>query len=418
MNKKILLNIAFLVLLQKIVLAQNNNSPYSMYGIGDIEQSNFDRTSGMGHAGMALSSNRFLNSSNAASLANLDDKFFNFEMTARLKLITYTGDPISSSSGQSSDMQIKKIAVAMKIKPRWGLSLGLLPYSNSNYSFLDTKNLIGNNISVPAYYQGSGSMNQLFAAVGYKVAKGFSVGLQASYLFGQMNQTETIGSGNGVDSTIVTSRKIVISSPLIKPSFQYNTKLNHNWSVFFGGTATIKTTINPSYNLSVTDGNSTVATFSDFRSQQIVLPAQYTGSIAARLKDKYTLAVDYSFQNWNDQKYKGISYQLINSNTLGIGFEIADKRTFKDLSFERQFFQTGVFINNSYLQINGQQVGSYGATFGYGTNFLRSSLGMQISLEVGKRGTTTQGLIEETYGQLNFIFSYRDFWYVKVKRFD
>jgi len=418
MYNKILLNFLIIICLQKIAIGQNNNSPYSLYGIGDIEQSNFDRSSGMGHAGMSLWSNRFLNNSNPASLANLDDKFFNFEFSTRLRLTTYTGDPISSSAGQSSDMQIKKIAFAMKLKPKLGISLGLLPYSTSNYSFLDAKNLIGNSIRVPAYYQGSGNLSQLYVAAGYQLTKGFTIGLQASYLFGQMNQTESIGAGYGIDSTLVTTRKIIISSPLIKPSFQYNAKLTHDWRLYLGGTATIKTTINPNYNLSVSDGNSTVANYSDFKSKNIVLPSIYSGSIAAKLKDKYTFAVDYSFQNWGDQNYKGLSYQLINSNTLGIGIEIADKRTFKDLSFERQFFQTGVFINNSYLQINGQQIGSYGATFGYGTNFLRSSLGMQVSVEVGKRGTTAQGLIEETYGQLNFIFSYRDFWYVKVKRFD
>ncbi len=418
MYKKIILNLTFLFCLQRLVIAQNNNSPYSMYGIGDIEQSGFDRSSGMGHAGMALFSNRFLNNSNAASLANLDDYFFNFELATRLKLVTYTGNPISSASGQSSDMQIKKISIAMKIKPKWGLSIGLQPYSSSNYSFFDSKYLIGNNSTLPSYYEGSGSINQLYLAAGYKVSKSLSLGLQASYLFGQLNQTETLATGNGIDSSVITTRKAIIGAPLLKPSFQYTAKLNSKWKMFLGGTATFKTSLNPSYNLSVVYGNSTVSTNSDFKSQDIVLPAQYAGSIAARLKDKFTFAVDYSFQNWSDQNYKGISYQLINSRSLAFGFEVSDKRTFKDLSFERQFFQTGVFINNSYLQINGQQIGSYGATIGYGTNFLRSNLGLQISLEAGKRGTTNVGLIEEAYGQLNFIFSYRDFWFVKVKRFD
>ncbi len=418
MYKKIILNLAFLFCLQRIVIAQNNNSPYSMYGIGDIEQSNFDRTSGMGHAGMALFSNRFLNNSNAASLANLDDYFFNFEMDARLKLVTYSGNPISSASGQSSDMQIKKVSIAMKVKPKWGVSIGLLPYSNSNYSFYDTKNLVGNNLSLPAYYEGSGSINNFYIATGYKVSKNLSVGLQASYLFGQLNQTETLATGNGVDSSLITSRKVIISAPLFKPSFQYTAKINYKWRLFLGGTATIKSTISPNYDLSVTYGNSTVSTNNDFKSKDIILPAQYSGSIAARLKDKYTFAVDYSFQNWSDQNYKGISYQLINSKKIALGFEVADKKTFKDLTFEKQFFQTGVFVNNSYLQLNGQQIGSYGATLGYGTNFLRSNLSLQVSLEAGRRGTVTQGLIEETYGQLNFIFSYRDFWFVKIKRFD
>lgn len=62
------------------VFAQNNASPYSIVGIGDIEKSSFDRTSAMGHAGVALSSdatNRFLYHANPASYSGLQDKFFN-----------------------------------------------------------------------------------------------------------------------------------------------------------------------------------------------------------------------------------------------------------------------------------------------------------------------------------------------------
>ena len=66
--------------------AQNNSSPYSIIGIGDIEKSSFDRTSGMGHAGVALSSNRYIYQANPASYAALDQHFFHFEAAARLNM--------------------------------------------------------------------------------------------------------------------------------------------------------------------------------------------------------------------------------------------------------------------------------------------------------------------------------------------
>ena len=72
-----------------------------------------------------------------------DDKFFNFEMTARAKYINYSGDPITSSSCTSSDLKIKKMSLALKIKPKWGVSLGLLPFSSANYSFYSNKNIAG-----------------------------------------------------------------------------------------------------------------------------------------------------------------------------------------------------------------------------------------------------------------------------------
>ena len=49
--------------------AQNTASPYSILGIGDIEKSYFDKTSAMGHAGIALTSDRSVLLSNPASLS-------------------------------------------------------------------------------------------------------------------------------------------------------------------------------------------------------------------------------------------------------------------------------------------------------------------------------------------------------------
>src|ERR1700755_1188305 len=82
--------------------AQNNTSPYSIIGIGDIEKSAFDRTSGMGHAGIALSSNRFLFQANPASYSALDEHFFHFEVSSRYKSVGYSGTPITDPTQSQS----------------------------------------------------------------------------------------------------------------------------------------------------------------------------------------------------------------------------------------------------------------------------------------------------------------------------
>ena len=419
MSKKIILNIAAIICFNCVVFGQNNNSPYSIIGIGDFEHSSYDRTSGMGHAGMALSSNRFLYNANAASLSALDDKFFNIEMSTTAKFVQYAGTPISASANSSSDLQVKKISIAIKALPKWGVGFGLLPYSNTSYQFYSNKYIVGTtNNTTSAYYQGSGHVSQLYLSNAYQLTKGLSIGLQASYLFGQLNQTENITPGGGIDSALVTTRKIDIGTPYFKPGFQYHTKLNRNWQLHLGGTTTFKKSINGSYSLSVTDGNTTLPSYPDFKGQVFTLPAQYSGSIAAKLKDKYTFAVDYSYQNWNDLNIHGYNYRLVNSNFLAAGFELSKKQTYRDLTFERHFLQAGVFYSNSYLQVNGQQIANYGFTFGGGKNLVRSNLGVQLNVELGVHGTTTAGLIEERYAQVNLILSYRDFWYVKVKKFD
>ena len=118
MKIKILVSLVLTLFVTKSAFCQNNASPYSIIGIGDIEKSYFDRTSSMGHTGLALASdptNRFLYHANPASYSGLQDKFFNFEATARYKGVSYAGSPIgNASSSQSSDLQFKKLVVAMR----------------------------------------------------------------------------------------------------------------------------------------------------------------------------------------------------------------------------------------------------------------------------------------------------------------
>ncbi len=406
--------------------AQNNASPYSIVGIGDIEKSSFDRTSGMGHAGVALSSdatNRFLYHANPASYSGMQDKFFNFEASVRYKAVNYSGTPIgNASASQSADLQFKKLVVAIKIKPRWGAAIGLLPFSTSNYSFYSTKTIIGSTTIIPTYSEGTGSTNQFFIANSYKINKHLSVGLHTAYIFGQLNQTETLLSGVS-DSTLTTERNILLGNFFFKGGLQFQTKINKNIQLLAGATGSLKTPLKANYQLKVVDGTTALLSDNHYKDTYFNLPVSYTGGIAAKIKDKYTIAADYNFQSWDGANTNAYNYQLVNSSRYSLGFEYSKKINFRDyqgniLSAEKYFVQTGVFYTDSYLRIYGKQISEYGITIGGGFNTVKSNLGLQVGLEIGRRGTTDIGLIKEVYTQFHATFVYRDFWRVKIKRYN
>ncbi len=432
MKIKITLVTLFLLGSLQQLIAQNNVSPYSILGLGDIEKSYFDRTTSMGHTGLALSSNRFLYHANPASYAALDDKYFNFEIAARYKGISYAGTPITAASkSQTSDFQFKKVTVALKLKKYWGVSAGLLPFSTQNYSFLGNKNVEGLPEPVLAYYEGSGSINQFYFANSFKILENkakttkLTVGIQAAYLFGQLQQEETLLT-NVTDSTLITKRNIETGGFNFKGGLQFNTNLNKKVKLLAGATGSLQTDLKADYKLNVTDGGNTIIENNSYRNTYFKVPVMYGAGVAATIKDKYTFAVDYNFQNWNASNTKGFNYQLVNSQKVSGGFEYSNKLLLRDqqgntIALERYFFQAGVFYSDSYLKIKGEQLKDYGVTIGGGFNalkFTRGSLGMQLGLEVGKRGTTNNGLIRENYTQFNITLSYRDIWYTNVKRYD
>ena len=399
--------------------AQNNTSPYSMIGIGDIEKSSFDRSTGMGHTGLALSSNRFFYQSNPASFGKLDEHFFYAEVSSRFKSVTYSGTPITDpASSGSSDMQFKKIAIAVKPKPRWALSVGLLPYSTSNYSFTASKDIQGSNLTTDAYYEGSGSTNQFYVTNTFILAKNLYLGLQSSYNFGQLQEKETI-AGDITDSTLITNRNIFLGSTNFKLGIQYRFRLNKQFELAMGATVSNRTKLRADYALKVQDGNSVVLNNEYYKTNYFTIPVTYAGGLAAIYQNSWTFAFDYQYQGWGSQQYKGINYSLVNSQRYSGGVEYAKKIPYLNQFFEKYFLQSGFYYNNSYLQMAGQQLTEYGATLGAGIQLARSGFGLQGSLEFGQRGTTDHGLIKEKFTQFNITLSYRDFWVSrKMKKYD
>src|SRR5256885_5505986 len=115
------------------VYSQNNNSPYSIVGIGDIENNFYNRTSGMANTGLAYRHDRYMINNNPASYTALQRQFFAIELSGMAQFVSYSGTPVNPLSNNSKDFAIKRLAVGTKINKWWASGIGLGPFSTSNY---------------------------------------------------------------------------------------------------------------------------------------------------------------------------------------------------------------------------------------------------------------------------------------------
>ena len=401
------------------VFAQNTTSPYSIIGIGDIQQSYFDKTSGMGNTGISLSSNRFLYHANPASYGKLDEHYFTMEVALRYKSINYAGNGVSIANNTSNDLSIEKLVVAHKIKKWWGMSLGLMPYSTSNYEFQSSKDVQGTNLSAATYYEGTGGFNQAYIGNGFAITKNLRLGLQANVLFGNFTQKETLYTDLlGITSSpIETTTKIYSSKILFKGGLQYDVKLNKKWALNLGAVASQQSKLNATYNIDVAEDDAEISSTETYKANYFTLPAMYGAGLALVKDNKYTFTADYQRQMWSDLNYKGFNYKLVNSDRVSAGFEFTKRTPYMTNYIEKYYLQAGAFYSNSYLQAYGEQLKDYGLTFGAGFNSKRSQFGYLLNLEVGRRGTTINNLVRENYVQFGVTLSYRDLWLTKVKRY-
>jgi hypothetical protein len=417
---KILSALLLLLLLSYSTLhSQSTNSPYSILGIGDIDNDYYNRTGGMANTGQAYRNERFLINNNPASYTALQAQFFSFELSTRGQFVNYYGSPLNGTSQSGKDFAIKRLSIGTKITKWWGSSGGIMPYSTSNYLFTYPKNIGGTNTSIPATVDGTGGINQVYWGNAFEPFKHFSVGVNSSYLFGSLTETESLVQ-QGLGTSLATTLQTFYKNFYFTYGAQYYTAIDKKWDVSIGGTYAPTHKLAADATLTVTDNSTQISSTSDVKNtQDFRLPNSSGFGISLTKNKKYTFSGDYKYQAWSStNNFAGSNYYLKNSNRISIGFESSNKLSYRDLLFEKSYFQAGLYYGTSYLDVNGHQLNEMGLTLGYGVNSKRNpQLGLSLGLDVGQRGTQQAGLIKENYVNFIITVSYRDLWRTKGIRY-
>ena len=178
----------FASLIQFHALAQNaTSSPYSRFGVGDINTINFARNLALGGCEIGLNQPGFINYGNPAAYSTL--VFTTYEAGADFRQAELKS---SSSTHRTHNASFSYFDFAFPAKSqKWGLGFGLLPYSNVGYnisekaatSFGDTEN---------RSFKGSGGLNNFHIGSGFKITPRLSFGVNVEYLFGVINNDRIV----------------------------------------------------------------------------------------------------------------------------------------------------------------------------------------------------------------------------------
>jgi hypothetical protein len=186
--------------------AQNaTSSPYSRYGIGDLQFGGFVKNLGMGGLSYGINQATSINFSNPASYSSL--WLTTYELAVHATFLELRN---SSGSGTADDIAFGYFAMGFPVKQKkWGMSFGLLPFSNVGYSI--TKEEL-NEINDRRNFQfsGNGGLNQFYIGNGFNITKSLSFGVNASFLFGTIDQQRRVYyPDGGYINTRLTEQNVV-----------------------------------------------------------------------------------------------------------------------------------------------------------------------------------------------------------------
>jgi len=392
-----------------VTLGQNNtNSPYSVFGIGELEYTGGGRNMGLGGTGIALRSEISLNGTNPASLTAIPRQSMASDLGIDFK---FTNLRNQYKSANVLNGNISWVSLAFPINRTITAGLSLNPKSSVGYTIFSTKNMEGTDISYPVTYKGEGGFSEASLSLGALITKKFSLGLKSSFLWGNLikNTQETALQ----TATIIRIDDTRYSGICIKPGFQYQTSLNSNTVFTFGGIAEFSSYLNGTTNLTISSGSVTVVSNSNVGSQ-IKLPFNAGTGMSFEFKNKYLLTFDYNRSDWTNADINFDTKKLAINNSYHLGFEIAPKYDPQRLG-QATRYRIGALYQTGYLNIYGTQISNYAATCGVSFPIRKDRNSINLSLEAGRQGSLENQLIRETYFKLNCSFNLWDRWFIKRK---
>lgn len=397
-------------------ISQNMNSPYSVYGIGDIDFRAYNRTSGMASTGLALNSSFYLIDNNPAAIAGLSRSFLLINISGAGKSVQYSGTPINADNSSNKDFWIKKLGLAIKLNKVWASAIGISQFSNINYKFNGSRSVIGSTTEYVTGYEGDGGINEYYWTNAVSLGKHISVGLRSSIIAGGINQTETI-SDTYLQSVITTQQQDYYGQLRFQTGLLYSSPLTKKWGFSLGGRFASKTNMVSQRTLTVTENSTDIVKDDFLKDNQFSLPNTYAIGIAFKHNRKTTFAVDYTYEDWSSLNFREPGWELISSNRISAGIEFSKQQQLYNQTVEKKYFQLGAFINNSYLQVRNKPINEFGFTAGMG-GIINKNLLYTLSAEAGSRGTTQEKLIKEDYIQLTFGLSFSEFIFSKGRKYD
>ncbi len=482
----LLLIIGFLFQNSSVKAQTATSSPYSRYGIGNVNNRSNGQSFAMGGTGIALQNDTipmfFINTANPASYSSI-------RLTTADIGINYTRMQLQNTTDKQTlnSAALGYISLAFPIKKWWGASVGLVPFSSVGYKVTDEK-LIDFVGKAEYLYEGKGGVNQLYFGNGFKPLYGlprmflrsekyrrlasksyadntpksdsayradqyrikqilkskkswqaFSIGFNASYLFGQIDHSRkdifASNSGSYNTSSATTTR---FSDVYLDYGVQYakvldslrgrDLKENVKWMV--GATFAAQSNLNAkidtlSYNYYYNSGGyeiirDTIENIQDSKGK-VTFPLSFGVGAAFKKGERWTVAADFAMQNWSSYSAFNQTGGLKNSMRVSLGMQwIPNPKAGQGKYLSRVNYRLGGRYAQTALELKSSQLTETAVTIGFGfpvgRNYLLQNFSMiNIGVEAGQRGTINNGLIKESFIKATIGFTINDRWFVKPK---
>jgi len=444
MNLKYL-NLFILIVIAHCTYSQNiSQSPYSRFGLGELQSQCFAAQNAMGQVGQGLRTSAGANPLNPASYSAF--MYTSYEGGLLVNSTTQSNSVFSQKVNNAS-MAYMSLGVPISLKHKIGAVAGLMPYSTGSYVLDDTVQKLNNTISVRDYVNGQGNFNRAFMGVGKDFFNKISAGVNFNYIWGSYRNT--VASFYPQDSgyfspAIINSGSvgsIMIDGGL---QFHHTFRIRHikendttykRYYFVLGTSGNLPSKLYGTqsylYGNTVFTGDpkqigfwDTIAYHTDQKGY-ITIPMQYKMGLCFGRADKWNLYIDYEQSQWKNFENFGRKEPLADRTKMAIGFSWMPDRmaNLKKQYLKRIEYRLGVREEKLYYLVNNKQIEELAFSGGVSLPVLipkgsarpEESARLHLSFDYTQRGTTSDKLVLENIWHIYFGVTFTDKWFTQRK---
>jgi hypothetical protein len=409
--------------INQLAFAQGQGkSPYSSIGIGELTDETIAAQDMMGGTGVSFSNMFYLNGLNPALLAK--GRVVNGLKYVALSVSGkgyFRNLEQNGTLGQDFGMNLSNLAMAFPVSPKWTIGVSFKPYSMMDNEKVLNTHFQGSSSIATYNFRDYGGLSKVGFTNSVNPVKGLYLGVEGQYYFVNITIDTTmnfIGSGSYTRYT----RRQELKGLSLKGGVAYQHKISKKWSANIGGTYQLGNdikgeNINIFRNLVETSGagpavsgDPDTLSISDFTTS---LPSKYKIGVSLEKPFNWVFAAEYGFTNW-----EGISKHfdqqaantLRNSTEMNFGVEWIPNVSSSSY-FNQVFYRVGFKSVNTPYYINNTQIKDNSFTFGMSLPMGRGTNYLDLGVALGRRGTTSNGLVQENYAKASVSFSLTRDWF-------
>ncbi|MGL1887174.1 MAG: hypothetical protein OCD76_11740 [Reichenbachiella sp.] len=414
--------VLLLILISNWAFSQHTFSPYTVFGIGDLQSRSMSHQFAMGDVGIAAPSFYHINNMNPALLTS--NVFSVFELGLQGESINAESGVDNMSSGTGG---FKYLSFAFPIVHNtWTTNIGARPYSLVNYNFVTGGAIEGNSEATSVTQrQGEGGLTEFYWSNGVKV-QNLSLGIRASFLFGFIEDKETVSlEGDDITSQIPagTYEKTNYKGYNFGFGAAYMFKLDERKSIHVGATYDMAkslegsrvvrqvATVNGSFEI-VGDTLNNLSYDGAFD-----IPAEIGLGVSYEYINKFILSVDVKTKQWEKKAgfLEGSSQTYRSTLEAGIGLEFIPKYNDVNSYLNRIRYRFGFHYEQlPYSLGEDVYIDDYNFSFGWSLP-VKSVSALNMAFKFGQRGTKSEGLVQERYVKFVLGVTLNDRWFVRRK---